>query len=80
MKIFFNFHKQVEKIKIKRFKRKIKKNWKKMFKLVTLLVLTTMLSSAYGLYQFNLYVASPTSSPALLVNYIKIISNYLINY
>jgi hypothetical protein len=25
-----------------------------MFKLVTLLVLTTMLSSAYGLYQFNL--------------------------
>jgi hypothetical protein len=51
-----------------------------MFKLVTLLVLTTMLSSAYGLYQFNLYVASPTSSPALLVNYIKIISNYLINY
>ena len=51
-----------------------------MFKLVTLLVLTTMLSSAYGLYQFNLYVASPTSNPAILVYYLKFISNYLINY
>ena len=51
-----------------------------MFKLVTLLVLTTMLSSAYGLYQFNLYVASPTSSPALLVNYLFDFLCSLINF
>jgi len=41
-----------------------------MFKLVTLLVLVAVFSSASAAYTFNLYLASATSNPAILVSII----------